>query len=108
MILENEGKCKTVLAIIVSVVLVTAVITSWAADTGKFSPDSSASGVLLAIVGALLAMLNGVGLFIMVGMRQDLKDIWDRMYGHEHLIECSNKTCTATKTSAVMVPHQRR
>lgn len=60
--------------------------------------------LMIAIIGALLVILNGLGLFIMAGMRQDMKDIWRRMYNHEHTIECDNVSC-ASKTNGVLIPH---
>ena len=61
---------------------------------------------VVEVVGIFMTVVNGLGLFILIGIRSDLKDLWKRMYSHYHMIDCNNKGCDARKTGDVIVPHE--
>ena len=61
---------------------------------------------LIAIVGITVGLLQGLILFILTGMRFEIRDIWKRMYSHYHEVECANNGCVVRKTGNVIVPHE--
>ena len=60
----------------------------------------------LEVIGICITLINGMGLFILIGIRTDVQDLWKRMYSHYHIIDCTNKACDARKTGDVIVPHE--
>lgn len=98
---RQSGRVKlvTVVIILITLCLSTSVVIG---ESSKTSTDSSQS-IAVSIIGALLVIINGLGLFIMMGMRQDNRDLWDRIYNHEHTIDCGNKECDAKETKGVVV-----
>jgi hypothetical protein len=66
--------------------------------------DSTIPTIAASVIAFLLTVLNGLALFILVGIRADLKDVWDRMYHHEHMVGCENDKCNIKKTSGVLIP----
>ncbi len=82
-------------------------LTAWATESIRMGADATIQ-IAATIIGSLLLLVNGFALFVLSGMRQDMKEIWDRMYDHEHMIECKNASCEITKTSGVIVPSSGR
>ena len=65
--------------------------------------ESGVPNLLTAILGGLIVMMNGWMAFILSGIKKDLSDMWERMYGHEHVIDCVNRECNAKITQGVVV-----
>ena len=71
--------------------------------------------VTVAIVGGCIGVLQAIIIFILDGLKKDItelkendiKDLWKRVYGHYHEIECKNQDCTPIRTGNVIVPHER-
>ena len=100
--MANATRHRVIAAISVVIMILIVAFVAWAGEPTKASDTTPA--LMVAVIGALLVILNGMGLYIMAGMRADMKDIWDRMYNHEHTIDCDNADC-AKKTNGVLVLH---
>ena len=66
------------------------------------------------ILGAAITVINGLVLVILSDIKSRQKeilkaqdDIWNRLYGHYHEIDCGNKECQKLHTGNVVVPQQR-
>ena len=70
---------------------------------------------LISVIGAALAIINGLVLFILSGIKSNQKDMkesneanqkdmWERIYNHYHEIECGNADCKKLRTGNVVVP----
>ena len=62
-----------------------------------------ASGIVAGIVG----LLQGVILFVLAGIKSDIRNLWDRADRHYHEVECPSERCRAIKTGNVIVPGAR-
>lgn len=82
--------------------------------------------VITGVVGICVTIVNTMGLFILVGIRQDLRaakselhaevdtakkqfelqqeKMWKRIFRHGHEIECSNNDCRIVRLGGVVVP----
>jgi len=70
-------------------------------------PETSITAThVLTIVGILVSFLQAVMIMILLGLKEDMKDIWDRIYNHYHEIECNSADCTAVRTGNVIIPHK--
>ena len=63
---------------------------------------------ILTLVGIVIGFMQAVMIMLLLGLKGDIKDLWDRVYNHYHEIECPNSDCTAVKTGNVVVPHGGR
>jgi flagellar biosynthesis protein FlhB len=69
---------------------------------------------VVAIVGVIVGCLQTWIVFVLQGIKQDLKDlkdhdikdIWKRMYSHYHEIECNNPDCRPLRTGDVIIPRE--
>ncbi len=62
---------------------------------------------ILTIVGILIGFLQAIMIMLLLGLKGDMKDLWDRVYNHYHEIECNRVECTAIRTGNVVIPHGR-
>jgi hypothetical protein len=87
---------------------------------------SEQSAVIIGIVGICVTVINGMGLFILVGIRSDLRSakddlkkeiadakvkfedqiekIWKRVFRHGHEVICANDDCHPIRLGGVIVP----
>lgn len=63
---------------------------------------------ILTLVGIVIGFMQAVMIMLLLGLKSDIKDLWDRVYNHYHEIECPSADCTAVKTGNVVVPHGGR
>lgn len=63
---------------------------------------------IITLVGIVIGFMQAVMIMLLLGLKGDIKDLWDRVYNHYHEIECNNADCTAVKTGNVVVPHGGR
>jgi hypothetical protein len=61
---------------------------------------------IVIAVGIGVGVLQALIIFILAGIKDDINDIWKRMYAHYHEIKCDNRDCTVRKTGDVIVPHE--
>lgn len=59
---------------------------------------------IIAIIGISVGLLQGIGIFILNGMRKDHEEMWKRMNNHYHEVSCSNDDCKQLKTGNVIIP----
>jgi hypothetical protein len=58
----------------------------------------------VTVVGILIGFLQAMVLLVLNGIRNDIKDIWKRIYHHYHEVKCPNSDCNAVRTGNVIVP----
>jgi len=63
--------------------------------------------IIITAIGGVVALLQALMIFILAGIRNDNKELWKRIYGHYHEIQCSNDECRTVKTGNVIVPHDQ-
>jgi hypothetical protein len=63
-------------------------------------------GIAVAIIGGILALINALILLTLNSIKQEIKDVWKRVYNHYHEIDCENPDCKKLKTGNVIVPHE--
>lgn len=74
-----------------------------------------AGTTIIAIVGIGVTVVNGLGLYILVGiraelravktdMKADIEKVWRRVFRHQHEIICANNECHPIRTGGVIVP----
>lgn len=61
---------------------------------------------ILTAVGIIIGFMQAVMIMLLLGLKGDIKDLWDRIYNHYHLIGCDNKACTALHTGSVVIPQK--
>lgn len=59
---------------------------------------------LIVLVGIGAGFLQAIIIFVLMGIKKDINDIWDRIYTHYHEVECGSKECTMLKTGNVVIP----
>lgn len=62
----------------------------------------------MALVGLGVGILQALIIAILMGIKTNIEDLWDRIYDHYHEVECDSKECTALKTGNVVVPGKGR
>lgn len=62
---------------------------------------------ILTIVGIFIGFLQAVMIMLLLGLKGDIKDLWERIYNHYHEIQCNSAECTAIRTGNVVIPHGR-
>lgn len=60
----------------------------------------------VAIIGIVIAILQTIIILFLMGIKGDIKELWKRLYGHYHEIDCENPECKKLKTGNVIVPHE--
>ena len=68
------------------------------------SSSSNTLSIVLTVVGIFTAILQTLIVLVLNGIKNDIKDIWKRVYGHYHEIQCNNDACHNLKTGNVIVP----
>ncbi|MFA5340422.1 MAG: hypothetical protein WC332_01470 [Clostridia bacterium] len=63
-------------------------------------------GIVIIIIGGILTLVNALILLTLNGIKNDIKDLWKRVYNHYHEIDCENPDCKKLKTGNVVVPHE--
>jgi len=61
---------------------------------------------VLVVVGVVIGFMQAIIIMLLVGLKGELNDVWDRIYNHYHEIECDNRDCTALHTGSVVIPHR--
>ena len=61
---------------------------------------------VIAVVGIVISFMQAIIIMLLVGLKGELNDVWDRVYNHYHIIECDNRDCTALHTGNVVVPQK--
>lgn len=56
----------------------------------------------IAVIALVVGTMQGIGLFMLSGIRADIADIWKRINNHGHDIKCKSKECDA-ETVAVLI-----
>ena len=59
---------------------------------------------VITIVGISVGFLQGIGIYILSGIKKDQADIWKRMNSHYHTATCDNSDCRTLKTGNVIIP----
>ena len=62
---------------------------------------------IITIVGISVGFLQGIGIYILSGIKKDQADIWKRMNSHYHEVSCENTDCRMLKTGNVIIPQGR-
>jgi hypothetical protein len=73
--------------------------------------------IWIGIVGFLLLIIQGLVAYYMSSINDKIKsvcqdnkeahqDMWKRIYGHYHEVDCKNDECGRVKTGNVIVPHE--
>ncbi len=62
---------------------------------------------VITIVGISVGFLQGIGIYILSGIKKDQADIWKRMNSHYHEVSCENTDCRMLKTGNVIIPQGR-
>ncbi len=57
------------------------------------------------ILEVMVAVFQVIIILFLAGIKGDIRDIWKRLYGHYHLVDCDNPDCKKLKTGDVIVPH---
>ncbi|MDD5353500.1 MAG: hypothetical protein PHS93_10090 [Candidatus Omnitrophica bacterium] len=63
-------------------------------------------GIVSIIIGGVLTLVNALILLTLNGIKNEIKDLWKRVYSHYHEIDCTNPDCKKIKTGNVVVPHE--
>ena len=59
---------------------------------------------IITIIGIIVVFLQGLGGYILSGIKKDQADIWKRMNSHYHEVSCDNNDCRMLKTGNVIIP----
>ncbi len=59
---------------------------------------------IITIIGIIVVFLQGLGGYILSGIKKDQADIWKRMNSHYHEVSCENTDCRMLKTGNVIIP----
>jgi len=59
---------------------------------------------IVTIIGIIVVFLQGLGGYILSGIKKDQADIWKRMNSHYHEVSCENTDCRMLKTGNVIIP----
>jgi len=59
---------------------------------------------VITIIGIIVVFLQGIGGYILSGIKKDQADIWRRMNSHYHEVSCSNEDCRQLRTGNVIIP----
>jgi len=59
---------------------------------------------VITIIGIIVVFLQGIGGYILSGIKKDQADIWRRMNSHYHEVSCDNNDCRMLKTGNVIIP----
>lgn len=75
---------------------------------------------LVAIICGLIAVINIIGMSYLGLVYKSLlgkieticedntkahQDMWKRIYGHQHEVECENSDCGKVKATDIVIPH---
>lgn len=72
--------------------------------------------VWIALVGLLILIIQGLVCYYVSSInnkietvcednKSDHGDMWKRIYGHYHEVECDNSDCGKVRTGNVIIPH---
>lgn len=61
---------------------------------------------VLVVIGIVIGFMQAIIIMLLIGLKSELKDVWERVYNHYHVIECDNRDCTALHTGNVVVPQK--
>jgi len=62
----------------------------------------------IAIGSGVVGFLQAIIVLVLMGIRSDIKDIWDRLYNHYHEVECGGTDCGRLHTGNVVIPGAAR
>lgn len=62
--------------------------------------------VVISTIGIVIAILQTIIILFLMGIKSDIRELWKRLYGHYHEIDCENPDCQRIKTGNVIVPHE--
>jgi len=62
---------------------------------------------VITIIGIVIGFLQGVMLYVLSGIKEEIADIWKRMNSHYHEVTCTGPECKTLKTGNVIIPHGR-
>jgi hypothetical protein len=64
--------------------------------------------MVVAIAGMFIGILQALIVLILNGIKNDIKEIWTRVYDHYHEVQCGNPDCQKLMTGNVIVPGAKR
>ncbi len=59
---------------------------------------------IITIIGIIVVFLQGLGGYILSGIKKDQADIWKRINSHYHEVSCENTDCRMLQTGNVIIP----
>jgi hypothetical protein len=59
--------------------------------------------VLSVLIGSLIAILQALILFILKGLKDEQKEMWNRLYRHYHKVHCDHAQCKDLETGDVII-----
>ena len=61
---------------------------------------------IVAIAGISVGFLQGIIILILVGIRNDIVDLWKRVENHAHEVSCSGPDCRSLHSGNVIIPRE--
>jgi len=62
----------------------------------------------VAGAGAAVGFLQAMILLVLMGIKSDLKDVWNRLHNHYHEVEYGGEDCGKLHTGNVVIPGAAR
>jgi hypothetical protein len=62
------------------------------------------ASLVVAIVGMVVGVLQGLIVFILIGVKSSQETMWKRVNSHYHEQSCSNGSCKNLKSGNVILP----
>lgn len=59
---------------------------------------------VIAAIGIGVGFMQGIIIFILVGIKNEIAGVWKRLNNHYHEVSCTNVECKTLKTGNVIIP----
>lgn len=55
-------------------------------------------------IGVVVGFMQGVIIFILSGIKNEIAGVWKRLNNHYHEVSCTNIECKMLKTGNIVIP----